>query len=149
MLCAAHPKCKLTDSLCQECIFIFLLCFQPLSLFPLPVAVDHSESTVLKWILAEWSPDRAFPRPVTHIQLIKQSHFVPSRPLSRGPFTQMDHSLQVYSNRAEPIWYQGGLAIHFHEHWFLHFRAIFVSLSALVFNFPADILPFHKRNTKP
>lgn len=50
--------------------------------------------------------------------------------MSRASFTQMDNSLHVYSNRVEPSWYQGGLAINFYEYWFLHFSAIFVSLSA-------------------
>lgn len=57
MLHAAHPKCKLADSLCQECIFIFLLCFWSLSLLLLLllVAVEHSDDTVLKWLSAQWS----------------------------------------------------------------------------------------------
>lgn len=69
-------------------------------------------------------------------------------PLLSGPFTRTDNSLHICSDRAEPCWYQGSLAINFHEHCFLHFKVIFVSLSALVFNYPAGIFPFHKQNTK-
>lgn len=149
MLCAAHPKCKLTASLCQECIFIFLLCFQPLSLFLLPVAVDHSESTVLKWILAEWSLDRTLSQPCDSHSAHKAQSFHPFQAFVKRFLPPGGKFPHVCSNRAEPSWYQGGLAINFNEPWFLHFRAIFVSLSAIVFNFPADIFPFHERNTKP
>lgn len=148
MLHAAHPKCKLTNSLCQECIFIFLLCFQPLSLFLLPVALDHSESTVLKWILVQWSLYRNHSQPCNSHSAHKAVTLSPSMRLLSGSFTQIDNSLYTCSDKAEPSWYRGSLAIYFHEHWFLHFKAIFVSLSAPVFNYPAGIFPFHKQNTK-
>lgn len=69
-------------------------------------------------------------------------------PLLSSSFTQIDNSLHICSDRTEPSWYQGSLAINFQEHWFLHFKAIFVSLSALVFDYPAGIFPFRKQNTK-
>lgn len=69
-------------------------------------------------------------------------------PLWSNSFTQIDNSLHICSDRAAPSWYEGSPAINFHEHWFLHLGAIFVSLSVPVFDYPAGIFPFRKQNTK-
>lgn len=140
--CAAHPKWKYTDSLCQECIFIFLLCFQSLSLFLLPVAVDHSESVVLKWILVQRSLYRNPSWPGdSHSAHKAKSLFPPSCPCwavpSPGQIAASTFALTGH-----------GPAINFPEHWFLHLKAIFVSLSVPAFDYPAGIFPYHKQNTK-